>query len=172
MAEHPFSLRFDFQPAKSRELIKGELIFLEGGEIKVETLDDLTGLWDVTSGLAGYQEPMSYLIKGRGCIPPTEALTGQRQWSVSTLGQQNWKKGIEGLIFPIWPETVTLETETNITVIRDHFGVHRDANVPGSSGCIVLTDEEQWLDFCEVMRDLHKKGVLELPLEVRYYPQT
>jgi hypothetical protein len=125
--------------------------------------------WNATSGLPCHQKPNDYLIKGKGQIPPTEALLKRNgEYEIDTLAQVNNAKGIGGLIFPIYPELVKLETPEGATVTRSDFGIHFDANVPGSAGCIVLTDREEFAEFCEVMRGLVNRGITTLPLEVRY----
>ncbi|MBD2775177.1 hypothetical protein ICL16_24720 [Iningainema sp. BLCCT55] len=51
---------------------------------------------------------------------------------------------------------------------RGDFGIHRDANVPGSAGCVVLTTIPGWEGFQLDMRNLATSGVQKVPLLVSY----
>jgi hypothetical protein len=55
-------------------------------------------------------------------------------------------KGVEGNGYPLTP----FEVRTKEGVKRSDLLIHRDANVPGSMGCIVLPDDE-FEDFERVM---------------------
>jgi hypothetical protein len=162
-----YSLEFDLLPAKSADLITGQLMML------VNDCVDKTGawIWNATSGLPTHQKPTDYLIKGKGPIPPSDVLLRMNgSYEVDTLSQYNKAKGIDGFIFPIFPELVKLEDEQGQNFYRSNFGIHFDANVPGSAGCIVITDKDDFLNFCEVMRGIHAKGIPSIPLEVKYFP--
>ncbi|MBD2773177.1 hypothetical protein ICL16_14150 [Iningainema sp. BLCCT55] len=51
---------------------------------------------------------------------------------------------------------------------RGDFGVHRDANIPGSAGCIVLGTAPGWAGFQADMQKLAASGVRVIPLLVSY----
>ena len=51
-------------------------------------------------------------------------------------------KGVEGSFYQILPFEVPTDG-----AIRGDFGIHFDANVPGSLGCIVLTTQRGWDAF-------------------------
>ncbi|MCC3409822.1 MAG: hypothetical protein JGK17_30625, partial [Microcoleus sp. PH2017_10_PVI_O_A] len=48
------------------------------------------------------------------------------------------------------------------------FGIHFDANVPGSAGCIVLQKRRGWDRFCERMQSIARSGVEQVSLKVVY----
>jgi hypothetical protein len=52
-------------------------------------------------------------------------------------------QGIDGDAYAITP----FEVRTTDGVKRSDLMIHRDANVPGSMGCIVMDDKE-YADFC------------------------
>ena len=54
-------------------------------------------------------------------------------------------KGVEGDGYPMTPFSV----RTKDGVTRSDLLIHKDANVPGSMGCIVLPSDE-FTDFCAV----------------------
>ncbi|MCU0546623.1 MAG: hypothetical protein MUE44_31425 [Oscillatoriaceae cyanobacterium Prado104] len=49
---------------------------------------------------------------------------------------------------------------------RSEFGIHFDANVPGSAGCILLKNREGWERFCERMRAIAPTGIEYISLKV------
>ncbi|NEU77449.1 hypothetical protein PI95_034580 [Hassallia byssoidea VB512170] len=53
-------------------------------------------------------------------------------------------------------------------VQRGDFGVHFDANMPGSAGCVVLRTSVGWQAFEKDMKNLYSDGVKEVPLLVSY----
>jgi hypothetical protein len=53
-------------------------------------------------------------------------------------------------------------------VERGDFGVHFDANVPGSSGCIVLRSQIGWNAFQKDMKNLLDTHLEAVPLIVSY----
>ncbi len=116
-----------------------------------------------TSGLAKYQQ-IEYLSQPqKGCIPPND-LIGIDYYSVVTkpLNRKN-VKGIEGNFYQIFPEEVRLSGN-----VRGDFGIHFDANVPGSAGCIVIKNEEAWKILDSQLQIFNNNGILELPLIVQY----
>jgi hypothetical protein len=72
-------------------------------------------------------------------------------------------KGVEGNFYKINPHEVMING-----VQRSDFGVHFDANVPGSSGCVVLRTTVGWQAFEKDMRLLLANGTTEIPLLVSY----
>ncbi len=116
-----------------------------------------------TSGLSGYQKKGDWRIKRRGYIPPSHQLIPQ-QWSVST--QRLWipnVKGVEGSFYAIAPFVIRLPG-----VARGDFGIHFDANVPGSSGCIVIRQQDHWDLFRNQMSAFRLEGIQQVPLFVSY----
>jgi len=73
-------------------------------------------------------------------------------------------KGVEGNFYKINPFTVI----TDKGMQRGDFGIHLDANVPGSLGCIVL-EREKFIDFEKEIVLIKKQfNIKELPLFVQY----
>ena len=72
-------------------------------------------------------------------------------------------RGFEGNFYVINPHLVMVNG-----VERGDFGVHFDANVPGSSGCVVLRTDIGWEAFGKDMKALANSGVKEIPLLVSY----
>lgn len=116
-------------------------------------------LFQATSGSRGWQYKGSWLQKGKGCLPP------RKDYTIST--QQLWLphvKGVEGGFYAISP----FQLNAGNGVMRGDFGVHYDANVPGSAGCIVFPRKDQWEIWEKSMKDLRKEGYQSIPLVVEY----
>ncbi len=107
-----------------------------------------------TSGINPYQNHGDWNLKGKGPIPPFEGITVRTKpvWLPQT--------GIEGNFYPIDPFTFSNG--------RGDFGVHFDANVPGSAGCIVILERSEWNKTQQVFEALLKEGTLSIPLSVSY----
>lgn len=108
---------FALKQANSSELIKGSLTFFEDGNQVLSVV--------ASSGLRGHQFAGAHTQVGKGCIPPAN------DWKISTRGNNLTTPGIEGMFYHITPDP---------RFGRSEFGLHRDANVPGSKGCIVVLD--------------------------------
>lgn len=118
---------------------------------------------NATSGLPGYQTKGAWRIKGRGPIPPSVQIIPQK-WMVAT--QRLWMsdvKGVEGSFYSISPFQILLPG-----VARGDFGIHFDANVPGSSGCIVIRQQDHWDLFRKEIAEFRLDGIQQLPLFVSY----
>jgi len=116
-------------------------------------------LFEALSGARGWQYRGSWVQKGKGCLPP------RKDYSIST--QRLWLphvKGVEGSFYAISPFMVNAGNG----VMRGDFGVHFDANVPGSAGCIVLPRQDHWDIWRKHVEDLRKDGLQSIPLEVVY----
>jgi hypothetical protein len=99
------------QPQKDdNRYVWGELSFSDGFKIKA------------SSGQPGYQYRGSHRIKGLGLIPESS------EWLINLPGYHVNTKGIEGHFWHITPDPF---------MGRRELGIHKDANVLGSSGCIV-----------------------------------
>ncbi len=76
---------------------------------------------------------------GKGPIPANNVI-GVDCYSVSTTPiYMPGVKGVEGNFYKINPHMVTVNG-----LKRGDFGVHFDANAPGSSGCVVLRTSVGW----------------------------
>ena len=136
----------DLKPATELLLGNLELTYPEGTKIP----------YLASSGCVQWQQPEDQSAIARGPIPAG-------QYSIPTIPYWVETRGIEGWFFHITPDPVVVNGVT-----RGEFGIHFDANVPGSAGCIVLQRSSGWKRFCERMQLIAKCGVESLPLEVRY----
>jgi hypothetical protein len=116
-----------------------------------------------TSGSVGYQYQQSFLLKSRGCLPPSDLITPNKYHIESKAIELNHVKGVAGKFYPIRPFAVSA-----MGVTRSDLGIHRDANVPGSAGCIVITDKMHWEIYQDKMIALALKGITNIPLTVKY----
>jgi hypothetical protein len=117
-----------------------------------------------TSGCPGFQgfEDQSY--RGKGPIPRTD-LAQIATYKVGTVPiDLSATKGIAGNFYIISPALVKLKSGET----RGDFGIHFDANVPGSAGCIVIENQDAFKSFEQTMRGVADGGVKEIPLLVGY----
>lgn len=108
------------------------------GQFELLKDDEILGVWPATSGTRGNQSKNDYWARGRGPIPPS--IPGKRDYTFNVKGRYSLAtKGIEGLAYPIAPDPII---SLDGTERRSEVMIHRDANVPGSAGCIVLGIDE------------------------------
>ncbi len=152
-----FTFKMDLPSTPTRALRIGKLIFFSPPNSFIQ--------WIATSGIPPYQYDGSTNLKGRGPIPGC-AFAQVKSYEVLTNGLFMPKvKGVEGTFFSILPPLVSLKgTNTK----RGDFGIHFDANVPGSAGCVVLRKQNDWDSFRQLMEEFEKKGVASIPLFVEY----
>lgn len=148
-----FNLRLPY--AGTPKLLVGQLV-LHGLHGVVES-------WAATSGCMGYQFKGSQRLKGRGPLPSHQQI--DRDGYTVTILPVNLMslKGVEGNFYRISPYEVRVNG-----IIRGDFGIHRDANVPGSAGCIVITNEGDWRRFEAMMLRVRAANIPTLPLKVNY----
>ncbi len=111
-----------------------------------------------TSGLPRFQYHYGWKIPRRGIAPP------RTDFTVST--QKLWLphvKGVEGSFYAIAPFSVTTDG-----VARGDLGIHFDANVPGSAGCVVIKQQDHWDMFRKIMEEYNSLRIKVVPLEVKY----
>lgn len=147
-----FSMHFD----RDKGLDQGRLCLrhIEKGTLEI---------WKATSSTTVRQYSESFHYR-KGLIPPEYRVPGLKSWQVNTKPiDLSQNKGVKGNFYKINPH----EVKTDKGGVRSDFGIHKDANVPGSLGCIVLTDE-RFRDFEKEMSQLSKQGVDSLPLFVTY----
>lgn len=151
-----FEFKLNLPETRRYELLQGALILkLEPGSAGV--------LIQATSGCIGNQYQNSWVKKGKGPLPPSGAIA-PKKYTVST--QRLWLphvKGVEGSFYAIAPFEVKVGSLT-----RGDFGIHFDANVPGSAGCCVIKHQDHWDYFRQVMDDLRSMGHQQVALAVRY----
>lgn len=132
---------------------------LAEGRIECYGADGSGIILPATSGLTGFQSQANLWDANRGPIPPHDKFT------VSTTPEPKETKGIEGDFFRIYPVELT---HTDGKRKRSGFGIHRDANVPGSAGCIVIADRLHFAQFTVWMLSQLAQGHKLIRLEVNY----
>lgn len=108
-----------------------------------------------TSGLPGYQSTNDVWTRGAGPVPsvPNQAIRFSDGYRLTT-------RGIEGWAFPMLPDPIM----RNGSVGRSEIMLHRDANVPGTAGCIgLLVGRDDYDEFVKWAKNLGT-----LPLKVVY----
>lgn len=110
-----------------------------------------------TSGCTQWQQPGDEWVRGKGPIP------AGFNYTIPTKPYHLDTKGIEGDFFHITPDPVNSDGRT-----RSELGIHFDANVPGSAGCVVLRNLEGWERFLERMDVIAESGIQSIPLSVNY----
>jgi hypothetical protein len=120
--------------------------------------------WIATSGLGAWQKFGGWSKQGGGCIPPTYQLRTPIPYYEVECAAVDLRhvKGVESDGYCIKP----FEVVTKDGVTRSDLLIHRDANSPGSLGCVVLPDAEWW-DFVKIW-NRETKGCDRLPLTVIY----
>lgn len=142
---------FSIRPQPSESLLVGDLKFYLGSDLDMS--------FKATSGARRFQYRGAESIRGRGLIPEDTI------WKINPNGWWSNTAGIEGMFYPITPDPYKKGLIT-----RAELGVHRDANIPGSAGCIVLLDSDDFnRRFVPYMaRQVREYGKSLIPLEVKY----
>lgn len=140
----------------SGDLHQGRLALIDADRPRI------IGRWRATSGLAQYQDVGDWQKKGGGVIPATYQLDPPINcYTVDTMPiNQQSVRGIEGNSYAISPNEVTTENGTR----RGEFLIHRDANIPGTLGCIGVSNSD-WADFEKVFK-IHNRDYDRVPLLV------
>jgi len=147
---------FYMKLGRASELIEGKLLLIDTEKSQI---DDQ---FIVTSGLPGFQYWEAQFRKGAGCIPRCDqAKIPHYRIKTDPIFLAN--KGIEGNFYPIFPHMVVAGG-----VERGDFGVHFDANVPGSLGCIGIRNKPAWGSYQAMMKNYLTAGIEEVPLIVDY----
>ena len=141
-------------PPGSRALASAKLILVNGNS-KVA--------FAATSGVVGYQSLDAAWIRGKGRIPTCEqANINCYRVATKAINMPN-VKGVQGNFYPIIPYTVLVAGNK-----RGDFGIHFDANVPGSAGCIVIRQRDHWQIFEKSMKALWDKDIIAVDLYVQH----
>ena len=99
-----------------------------------------------------------------GYIPPGYRCNPRVAWKVRLNPiHLPHVKGVEGNFYRIIPYAVTTDKGGK----RSDLGIHKDANVPGSMGCIVMSGD-RFADFEKEIMQLRTIGIKEIPLLVTY----
>lgn len=143
-------LEFTMQLGVTDELLWGNLKLTYPDRTEIDYL--------ATSGCVGWQQPDDQWVRGKGPIPAAF------DYKIPTIPLWSDTLGIEGDFFHITPDPVV----SPAGVARSEFGIHFDANTPGSAGCIVLRNREGWERFCDRMQAIAKSDIDSIPLQVTY----
>lgn len=109
-----------------------------------------------TSGAVSRQTKELFWKRGQmGPIPPG-------QYHIPTIGYVSNHPGIAGMFFHIQPDPSSSEGG------RSELGIHWDARSPGTAGCIGIIRQSSFEKFCDRLEELAEKGVMQIPLLVRY----
>ena len=137
---------------------------LDWGRLSINSLIlGVIDIWIATSSHASKQYAESFHERG-GMLPPPYRVPGLKFYTVSTTPiPMPGTKGVEGNFYQILPFEVTTDKGGK----RSDFGIHRDANAPGSLGCIVMSSD-RFEQFEKAMSKLRNQGIAKLPLFVQY----
>lgn len=120
-------------------------------------------IWKAYSSHSSGQDAECFHERG-AMIPPAYRVPKLPQWTVATRPEDSSDVvGVGGNFYRISPYSVV----TDRGGVRGAFGIHRDANAPGSLGCIVMSDD-RFIDFENAMTRLRAEGVIQVPLVVVY----
>jgi hypothetical protein len=152
-----YQIRFTMPTGQSNSLLTGKMEFLLNGAVYNTII--------ATSSIPGRQYSGAWNRKG-GLIPPTSmvrAKTG-RGWRVKTapIYMPN-VAGVSGNFYPIEP--FGLDTDG---ANRGDFGIHFDANVPGSMGCVVAITDKGWIATQREFKLISGLGIRAIDLIVEY----
>jgi hypothetical protein len=143
-----YELIFTMPLGISQQLILGNLRLVYPDRTPIDYL--------ATSGLPDYQRPGDQWARGKGPIP-------EGKYEIPTEPYWLDTRGVEGFFFHVTPDPVGFGNR-----IRAELGIHFDANIPGTSGCIGLINKSGWEGFCRRMANVASLGITTLPLKVEY----
>jgi hypothetical protein len=139
---------------------------LQVGKLDLIQLDEFRVIdrYIATSGTAGNQSQASQAAKGKGVIPRQDQVS-LSNYKVDTVPiNLPGVKGVEGTFYRITPFMVRFKSG----IERGDFGIHFDANVPGSAGCIVIRNRPAYKEFEVQMAKIAAEGVKQIPLLIEY----
>lgn len=113
-----------------------------------------------TSGLPGYQGFSDQKIPGAGPIPRMDVAQIPCYQVMTEPIYLPAISGVEGNFYPITPYMLAMG--------RGDFGVHFDAGVVGSAGCVVLRNFPAWQVFETRMAEYSAAGLASIPLLIFY----
>lgn len=137
---------------------------LDLGRLSLNNLSkEQTQIIKASSSYKTKQYPESFHELG-GFLPPAYRCQGEFFWKVSTkpIPMPN-HRGVRGNFYELTP----FEVLTDKGGRRSDFGIHLDANAPGSLGCIV-TDAKRFAEFEQWMSLLRDMDYQQVPLLVFY----
>ena len=120
--------------------------------------------FSATSGLPGYQSLDCAYIRGKGRIPTCEQVNLKCYRVATKPIHLPSTKGVEGNFYAIIPYMVLVAGNK-----RGDFGIHYDANVPGSAGCIAVRQRDHWNLFEKCMKALWDADIIAVDLYVKHF---
>lgn len=136
---------------------------LDHGRLTLNSLDDGNlKIWMATSSTANRQTYHKQFQR-YGCLPANNVTKTRKYHILTTPEDSRHVKGVEGNFYRIYPNVINTIQGT----VRTACGIHRDANLPGSLGCVVLTDN-RFKDFEQTIASLKTQGIKKIPLQVQY----
>lgn len=137
---------------------------LDQGRLSLCSLSGGTeNIWVAASSYSTKQYAESFHSRG-GYLPPEYRVPKLKNWTVHTIPiDLTHVQGVSGNFYRISPH----EVKTDKGGVRSDFGIHLDANAPGSLGCIVM-NQERFASFQTNMFALRNNDIFEIPLFVRY----
>ena len=119
-------------------------------------------IWMATSSVASRQT-YNKQFQRYGCIPANNVIRTRKYHILTTPEDSRHVKGVEGSFYRIYPNTIFTSKGTKRTAI----GIHKDANLPGSLGCIVMSSD-RFIRFEREISKIKDRGITEIPLQVQY----
>lgn len=119
-------------------------------------------VWIATSSISSRQSYNKQFEK-YGCIPANNNTVDKKYHILTTPEDSRHVKGVEGSFYRVYPNQIRTVRNT----IRTAIGIHKDANLPGSLGCIVMC-ATRFASFEKQMSLLKSRGVSKIPLQVQY----
>ena len=140
---------------QSSNLITGRLLIID------KDVDKIICEVEACSGAPGHQtiDKLNAVAKG-AC--PEASMAGISHFEVGTHELQTNLKGIEGAYFNVFPREFIV-----YGVKRSLIEIHRDANFPGTAGCIGVINGH-WERFQSAMHSLNKQGFSKVPMLINY----
>ena len=138
--------------------ILGQLSIMEGGSVVKS--------FSASSGIRPHQHKKAESLKGRGPIPSCNSVDIDSYFVSTEPLDRSDNVGIQGNFYWIdTPPEVTVDR-----VVRSEFGIHFDANVEGSAGCIVFPKgtAANWNEFQKFIAEYNTKGFDHISLIVEY----
>lgn len=136
---------------------------LDMGRLTLNSLNDGNlRIWIATTSTANRQT-YGKQFKRYGCIPANNVIKGKKYHVRTKPEDSRHIRGVEGNFYRVYPNVIrTIRGST-----RGAIGIHKDANSPGSLGCIVLSDR-RFRDFEQTIARLKNRGIERIPLQVQY----
>ncbi len=141
---------FSMKLQKTQKMLYGTFTISNDGEVLYHGV--------ATSGLKGFQHPDAFWTVGHGVVPPTD----DDRHIMTDVWANDPPMGTR---YQITPERVKSKDGTQS---RSAFRVHFDGGVPGSAGCIVTPDPDNYAKIIKLIASLKAKGVEKIPLTLDY----